>query len=206
MARFTGPKGKLVRRFGMNVFESPKYDRLLARRTNPPGQHGDKQMRKKQSDYALQLQEKQKVRHIYGLLEKQFRRTFDQAAKQKGVTGTNLLVLLERRLDNVVFRAGFAATRMQARQMVSHGHLLVNGRRVDIPSYKIKADDVVSAAQKKKSKQLIAGIIEDNPVVRSPEWLSVEKDQQRLTVTRLPMRDDVTKDINEQLIVELYSK
>ena len=206
MARYTGPKGKLVRSFGINVFESPKYDRLLLRRNKPPGQHGDKQMRKKQSDYAIQLQEKQKVRHIYGVLEKQFRKTFDLAAKQKGVTGDNLLVLLERRLDNAVFRAGFAATRMQARQMVNHGHLLVNGKRVDIPSYKIKPGDVISAAQKDKSKLMLTNIINDTPVVSYPEWLAVEKDQQRFSVSRMPIRDDVTRDINEQLIVELYSK
>ncbi len=206
MARYTGPKGKLVRSFGINVFESPKYDRLLLRRNKPPGQHGDKQMRKKQSDYAIQLQEKQKVRHIYGVLEKQFRKTFDLAAKQKGVTGDNLLVLLERRLDNAVFRAGFAATRMQARQMVNHGHLMVNGKRVDIPSYKIKPGDVISAAQKDKSKLMLTNIINDTPVVSYPEWLAVEKDQQRFSVSRMPIRDDVTRDINEQLIVELYSK
>ncbi|PIE73675.1 MAG: 30S ribosomal protein S4 [Deltaproteobacteria bacterium] len=206
MARYNGPKGKLARRFGMNVFEAPKYDRLLARRSKPPGQHGDKQFHKKQSDYSLQLQEKQKVRFMYGLQEKQFRRTFDLAAKQKGITGDNLLILLERRLDNVVFRAGFAHTRMQARQMVNHGHLLVNNRRVDIPSSRIKAGDIVSIADKSKSKKMAAGIIEDNPVFHYPEWLTVEKEKQSFTVTRLPLRDDVTKDINEHLIVEFYSK
>ncbi len=206
MARYTGPKGKLVRRFGMNVFESSKYNNLLVRRNKPPGQHGDKQGRKKQSDYALQLVEKQKVRHIYGLLEKQFRRAFDQASKQKGVTGENLLFLLERRLDNVVFRAGFAATRMQARQIVNHGHMLVNGKKVNIPSYKIKVGDVISVSGREKSKKMIAANIEDNPAAQHPEWLAVEKDQQTFTVNRMPVRDDISRDINEQLIVELYSK
>ncbi len=206
MARYTGPKGKLVRRFGMNVFESSKYNDLLARRNKLPGQHGDKQRRKKQSDYALQLVEKQKVRHIYGLLEKQFRLTFDQASKQKGVTGENLLFLLERRLDNVVFRAGFAATRMQARQIVNHGHMLVNGKKVNIPSYKIKVGDVISVSNREKSKKMITANIEDNPAVQHPEWLTVEKDQQTFTVNRMPVRDDISRDINEQLIVELYSK
>ncbi len=206
MARYTGPRGKLVRRFGMNVFEAPKYNDLLARRNKPPGQHGDKQQRKKPSDYAIQLEEKQKVRNIYGLLEKQFRRTFDLASKQKGVTGDNLLVLLERRLDNVVFRAGFAATRMQARQMVNHGHMLVNGKRVDIPSYKIEMGDVVTVAAKDKSKKMVVRNIEENPVAQYPDWLAVEKDQQTFSVSRMPTRDDITRDINEQLIVELYSK
>ncbi|PID76921.1 MAG: 30S ribosomal protein S4 [Deltaproteobacteria bacterium] len=206
MARYTGPKGKLVRRFGMNVFESPKYNNLLVRRNKPPGQHGDKQQRKKQSDYALQLVEKQKVRHVYGLLEKQFRRTFDQASRQKGVTGENLLVLLERRLDNVVFRAGFAATRMQARQIVNHGHMLVNGKKVNIPSYKIKPGDIITVSGREKSKKMIAANIEDNPAAQSPEWLAVDKNQQTFSVSRMPVRDDISKDLNEQLIVELYSK
>ncbi len=206
MARFTGPKGKLVRRFGANVFESPKYDRLLVERNKPPGQHGDKMIRRKKSDYALQLEEKQKLRHMYGLLEKQFHRTFDLAAKQKGVTGENLLVLLERRLDNVVFRAGFAYTRSQARQMVNHGHLQVNGARVDIPSYRIKPGDIVTVSEKEKSKKMVAAIIADNPVFNYPEWLAVEPEQLRFTISRMPQRDDVTRDINEQLIVELYSK
>ncbi len=206
MARYTGPKGKLVRRFGMNVFEASKYNELLVRRNKLPGQHGDKQQRRKQSDYALQLIEKQKVRHIYGLLEKQFRRTFDQASKQKGVTGENLLFLLERRLDNVVFRAGFAATRMQARQIVNHGHMLVNGKKVNIPSYKIKVGDVISVSGREKSRKMITANIEDNPAVQHPEWLTVEKDQQTFSVNRMPVRDDISRDINEQLIVELYSK
>ncbi|PIE72378.1 MAG: 30S ribosomal protein S4 [Deltaproteobacteria bacterium] len=206
MARYTGPKGKLVRRFGLNVFESPKYNNLLLRRNKPPGQHGDKQQRRKQSDYALQLIEKQKVRHIYGLLEKQFRRAFYQAARQKGVTGENLLILLESRIDNVVFRAGFAVTRMQARQMVNHGHIRVNGKKVDIPSYKVKAGDVITISSREKSKKLVSANIEENPVAQYPEWLAVEKDQQTFTVSRMPVRDDITRDINEQLIVELYSK
>ncbi len=206
MARYSGPKGKLVRRFGMNVFEAPKYNNLLMRRNKPPGQHGDKQQRKKQSDYAIQLEEKQKVRNIYGLLERQFRRTFDLASKQRGVTGENLLVLLERRLDNVVFRAGFAATRMQARQMVNHGHMAVNGKRVDIPSYKIKTGDIITVANKKRSKKLVINNIEENQAALSPEWLAVEKEKQSFTINRMPVRDDITRDINEQLIVELYSK
>ncbi|PIE56341.1 MAG: 30S ribosomal protein S4 [Desulfobulbus propionicus] len=206
MARYTGAKGKLVRRFGMNLFESPKYDRLLLRRSTPPGQHGDKQQRKKLSDYALQLQEKQKLRHSYGLLEKQFRRTFDLAAKQKGVTGDNLLILLERRLDNAVYRAGFAATRMQARQMVNHGHLLVNGHRADIPSYRIKAGDVITVKEKAKSKQLVTDNLVATQAFQHPGWLTVEGDQHRFSVSRLPLAEDVTAPINVQLIVELYSK
>ena len=137
MAKFTGPKGKLVRRFGVNIYVNPKYDRLLERRSHGPGQHGPSQIRRKVSEYGQQLIEKQKLRHTYCLLEKPFRRLFRKAQQMRGITGENLLVLLETRLDSLVFRAGFGCTIMQARQLVNHGHIKVNGTRVDIASYRV---------------------------------------------------------------------
>ncbi|MBN1957570.1 MAG: 30S ribosomal protein S4 [Desulfuromonadales bacterium] len=206
MAKFTGPKGKLVRRFGSNIFDSPKYDRLLERKNHPPGQHGDKQQRRKLSDYGLQLLEKQKLKSCYGLLEKQFRRTFDRASQQKGITGDNLLRLLETRLDNTVFRAGFGTTRMQARQLINHGHLQVNGRRVTIPSFQVKSGDVVSVRNTEKSRQLVAKNILSSPRFQQPNWVEVSSEKQQFAVQRLPARDEINVDINEQLIIELYSK
>ncbi|MDX2480278.1 MAG: 30S ribosomal protein S4 [Desulfuromusa sp.] len=206
MAKFTGPKGKLVRRFGSNIFENPKYDRLLARRSDPPGQHGPKQQRKKVSEYGLQLIEKQKLKSGYGLLEKQFRKTFERAAQQKGVTGSNLLILLETRLDNAVFRAGFGSTRIQARQLVNHGHLKVNGRRVDIPSYQVKTGDVVSVRDSDKSRTLLARTIEDSPRFHQSGWIAADPERQIFSIQHLPQREEIRSGVNEQLIIELYSK
>ncbi|MCW8859777.1 MAG: 30S ribosomal protein S4 [Deltaproteobacteria bacterium] len=206
MAKFTGPKGKLVRRFGSNIFETPKYDRLLAQKKHPPGQHGVKQQRKKISDYGLQLIEKQKLKNSYGLLEKQFRRTFEKASQQKGITGDNLLRLLETRLDNAVFRAGFGSTRMQARQLVNHGHLRVNGRRVDIPSYQVKVGDVVSVRDRDKSRTLVTRNIDSSPRYHQSSWVAIDQDNQTFHVQHLPQREDTRLEINEQLIIELYSK
>lgn len=206
MAKFTGPKGKLVRRFGSNIFENPKYDRLLARKEHPPGQHGNQKQRRKVSEYGLQLIEKQKLKNGYGLLEKQFRRTFEKASQKKGITGDNLLQLLETRLDNAVFRAGFGTTRMQARQLVNHGHLQVNGRRVDIPSYQLKVGDVISVKNAERSKNLVAKNIESSPRFHQSNWVAIEQDQQSFRVQRLPQRDDIRTEVNEQLIIELYSK
>ena len=206
MARFTGSKGKLVRRFGMNIFETPKYDRLLARRSNPPGQHGEKNQRRKISEYGLQLIEKQKLKNGYGLLEKQFRRTFERASQQKGVTGDNLLRLLETRLDNAVFRAGFGTSRMQARQLVNHGHLRVNGRRVDIPSYQLKTGDRISVSDRERSRELVARNIENSPGYLQVGWISVDKEAQAFSIQHLPARDEIRCEVNEQLVIELYSK
>lgn len=206
MAKFTGPKGKLVRRFGSNIFDNPKYDRLLERKNHPPGQHGDKQQRRKISDYGLQLIEKQKLKNCYGLLEKQFRRTFEKASQQKGVTGDNLLRLLETRLDNAVFRAGFGSTRMQARQLINHGHLQVNGRRVNIPSFQVKVGDKVRVKDTERSRQLVAKNILNSPRFQQPSWVEVDQAEQQFSIQRLPARDEIHLDINEQLIIELYSK
>ena len=206
MAKFTGPKGKLVRRFGVNIYGNPKYDRLLERRSHGPGQHGPNQARRKISDYGQQLLEKQKLRHTYGLLEKQFRRTFRKAQQMRGVTGDNLLCLLETRLDSIAFRAGFGCTLMQARQLVNHGHLQVNGRRVDIPSYRVRVGDVITVRDSAPSRGLATRYMGENPRFDSNEWLTVDREAMTVTLSRLPQRDEIQVAANEQMIVELYSK
>jgi small subunit ribosomal protein S4 len=206
MAKFTGPKGKLVRRFGVNIFGNPKYDRLLERRSHGPGQHGPNQTRRKISDYAHQLIEKQKLRYSYGLLEKQFRRLFRKAQQMRGVTGENLLVLLETRLDSLVFRAGFGCTLMQARQLVNHGHVSINGRRVDIASYRVKTGDVITVRNNTASKALATRYLTENPRFSGAEWLTLDKQRLTVTVDRMPQRDEIQSVANEQLIVELYSQ
>jgi small subunit ribosomal protein S4 len=206
MAKFTGPKGKLVRRFGVNIFGNPKYDRLLERRSHGPGQHGPSSVRRKVSDYAQQLIEKQKLRNSYGLLEKQFRRVFRKAQQMRGVTGDNLLLLLETRLDTLAFRAGFGCTLMQARQLVNHGHLQVNGRRVDIASYRVKTGDVITIRDSEASRTLVTRYLMENPRFSGAEWLTVDQQALKVTVNRMPQRDEIHGTANEQLIVELYSK
>ena len=206
MAKYTGPKGKLVRRFGSNIIESQKMQQLLARRSQPPGQHGQNQQRRKVSEYGLQLLEKQKLRNSYGLLEKQFHRTFERARNQQGVTGDNLLILLESRLDNVVFRAGFSTTRMQARQLVNHGHLLVNGQRVDIPSFQVRAGDLVGVKKTLGSRQLLARCQDQARSFGQSSWLKIDREELSIRVQRLPQREDIRLEVNEKLIVELYSK
>jgi len=206
MAKFTGPKGKLVRRFGVNIYGNPKYDRLLERRSHGPGQHGPSSVRRKVSDYAQQLIEKQKLRNTYGLLEKQFRRVFRKAQQMRGVTGDNLLVLLETRLDTLAFRAGFGCTLMQARQLVNHGHVQVNGRRVDIASYRVKTGDVITIRDSEASRSLVTRYLMENPRFSGAEWLTVDQQTLKVTVNRMPQRDEIHGTANEQLIVELYSK
>lgn len=206
MAKFTGPKGKLVRRFGVNIFNNPKYDRLLERRSHGPGQHGPSSVRRKVSDYAQQLVEKQKLRNSYGLLEKQFRRTFRKAQQMRGVTGNNLMVLLESRLDTIAFRAGLGCTLMQARQLVNHGHLNVNGRRVDIASYRVKASDTITVRETVGSKTLATRYLIENPRFAGAEWLTVDQQELSVKVNRLPQRDEIQGTANEQLVIELYSK
>jgi small subunit ribosomal protein S4 len=176
----------------------------IERRPYPPGQHG--QTRKKFTDYGIQLREKQKVKRIYGLLERQFRLVYQHAARQKGVTGDNLLLALERRLDNVVYRLGFAATHSEARQLVRHGHFRVNGRKVTIPSYVIRAGDAVSLKDRSRKNQHIVDNLAAVDRRGAVQWLELNKDEFRGTVKALPTREDVTMPIQEQLIVELYSK
>ena len=203
MARYTGPKDKVARRYGVPLFGPTKY---LERKNYPPGQHGPKGSRRKTSEYSLALAEKQKLRYQYGLLERQFRLTFETASNTRGVTGEILLQLLERRLDNVVYRLGFANSRNAARQMVSHGHVQVNGRKVDVSSFSCKPGDVVTVKEKPASRRLATKNLELTQIAPVPDWLTVNKDAFTGTVTRIPTREEIAPIVNEQLIVELYSK
>jgi small subunit ribosomal protein S4 len=175
------------------------------RRSYPPGEHGERRGRKT-SDYGIQLREKQKIKRIYGLSEKQFHLFFERSERRKGITGTNLLVSLERRLDNVVFRLGFASSRAQARQLVQHSHFLVNGKKVNIPSFEVKVGDCVEVRERSRSMQLIQDSMD--AVVRRgvPQWLDLEKENLKGMVKNLPVREDLTMPMQEQLVVELYSK
>ena len=202
MARYTGPKNKLSRREGYNLFGSTS--RSLERRLNvPPGSQGQKRRRTKVSEYGTQLREKQKVKRMYGMLERQFRRFFDLAGRQKGVTGEVLLQLLERRLDNVVYRLGFARTRPMARQIVGHGHVLVNGRKVDIGSYLVRPGDVISLAERSYQVPGIQEAMADRAGT-IPAWLV--RDDRAGRVLRLPERSEMEPGISEQLIAEFYSR
>ena len=206
MAKYTGPKGKIVRRFGVNIYGNPKYDQLLQRRSHGPGQHGASRSPSRLSDFALQLIEKQKLRYTYGLLEKQFRRLFRRAERMFGVTGDNLLVLLETRLDTLVFRAGFGRTLMQSRQLVNHGHIKVNGHRVDIASYQVKVSDGITVRQNEGSQAMVSRYILESPRFSNPDWFSVDRSTLTVMVNRLPQRVDIESTVNEKLIVEYYSK
>ena len=203
MARYTGPRGKICRRLEMAVFESPKF--ASPRKNYAPGQHGQSR-RKKISNYGVQLREKQRAKYLYGLLEKQFRICFKKAQAKQGPTGHNLLKILESRLDNSVFRLGFAPTRSAARQLVSHKHFLVNNRVVNIPSYSLKPGDIVKVRDKSKSIELIhesmRKIQGDNPM----PWMTLDKAKLVGTYDSIPERSEIPELINEQLIVELYSK
>jgi len=208
LARYTDSVCRLCRRENLKLFlkgERCYTDKCaIERRNYPPGQHG--QGRPKFSEYSIQLREKQKVKRMYGLMENQFRRTFAQAARTKGITGETLLVLLERRLDNVAYRLGFASSRAEARTLVRHGHLLVNGKKVNIPSYIVRAGDVVSV--KESSRQMTRVLTAMEGVQRRgvPEWAELDRDNCSGKIRLLPTRSDVTMPINEKLIVELYSK
>jgi small subunit ribosomal protein S4 len=201
MARYTGPRTKRSRRARQLLDENKaKY---FDRRPYPPGQHGRGRIR--ESQYQIQLREKQKLRFMYGVLEKQFRKYYKNAAKKSGITGTNLLVILETRLDNVVYRAALANTRPQARQLVNHGHFLVNGKKVDIPSYEVRAGDVVTVRERSKDILPIQHAI-DTVGRQVPEWITVNTGERSITIDAMPSREMIDTDIKEQLIVELYSK
>jgi len=202
MARYTGPTTRISRRFGQYIVGSPK---VLERRNFPPGQHGPKS-RRKLSEYAVGLAEKQKLRYIYGLLERQFRRTFAIAKKERGVTGERFLQLLETRLDSVVYLLGFAKSRAAARQLVNHGHVRVNGHKVDIASYTVLQGDEVEMKAVNSSRQLATRAIEENRARVVPAWLTRNDEALKGTVPRLPTRDEMEPSINEQLIVEYYSR
>jgi small subunit ribosomal protein S4 len=205
MARYTGPKVRVSRRLGTNIFENEKGRKALERKPFPPGQHGRTRRRNAGSEYLAQLQEKQKAKYIYGVLERQFRRTYEEANRLQGPTGENLLRLLEQRLDNVVFRAGWASTRPQSRQFVNHGLILVNGKRVDIASYRVRKGEVVSLSPKAKAMIVIQHNIDtiDRRVVG---WLETGDGGAQVTVRELPQREHIDVPVRESLIVELYSK
>lgn len=199
MSRYTGPSWKKARRLGFSISETGKE---LNKRPYAPGQHG--QGRKKISEYGLQLHEKQKVRFMYGLTEKQLRRAFDKAGKMKGVHGTNFMLLLESRLDNLVYRAGFAGTRRQARQVVNHSHVLVNGKKVNIPSYIVKPGDVISFREKSNNLKIVTESLEAK--VSKPDFIKVDDTKRTATFERMPEMNEINQEIKPQLIVEFYSR
>lgn len=203
MARDTGPTDRISRRFGVALFGPSK---ALERRPYPPGQHGARGARRKKSDYAVALGEKQKLRLQYGLLEKQFRRYFAEAQRRRGITGDILVQLLETRLDNVCYRLGFGNTRRAARQLVGHGHIRVNGRRVDVPSFNVKPGDVVSVCDSTRSQQLALRSVDLATVRPVMDWLSLDKDKLTGTVNRLPEAEEIDTMVNVRLVVELYSR
>ncbi|MDP9419926.1 MAG: 30S ribosomal protein S4 [Actinomycetota bacterium] len=209
MARYTGPVCRLCRREKMKLFlKGAKCDTMkcpIERRPYPPGDHGRTQLRRKDSEYLVQLREKQKARRIYGLMEKQFRNLYQEANRQKGVTGENLLRMLELRLDNVVFRAGWGASRSQARQLVRHGHVKVNGKRVTVPSYTLRKGDVVELGDRAKAMIVIRHNL-DTIDRQLPPWLEGAPQAPSVTVRDLPLRAHIDVPVREQLIVELYSK
>lgn len=200
MSRYTGPQWKISRRLGFSILENGKE---LNRRAYAPGQHGQK--RKKQTEYGLQLAEKQKVRHMYGVNEKQFHNTFNQAGKMEGIHGYNFLCLLERRLDNVVYRMGLASSRKEARQLVGHGHFLLNGHKADIASMTVKPGDVITVKERSKSSAKFKALVEANTKV-APKWLETNLEEMSAKVVALPAREDIDLEIAEHLIIELYSK
>ena len=205
MAKTNQPRGKLVRKFGENIFGNPKFDKLLNRKPYGPGQHAQSR-RGKISNYGTQLQEKQKIKFMYGLLEKQFKLTFKKADKMKGETGTNMLQLLESRLDNVVHRLGVAISRTAARQLVSHKHILLNGKCVNIPSLIVKSGDIVSVRDKSKKMDCIIESMKHIKGDIELAWLSLDKAKMSGTFISIPEREDMKLTVNEQLVVELYSK
>jgi len=202
MARYTGPRVRISRRFGVPIFGPSKY---LERRNYGPGMHGPKS-RRKHTEYGLALMEKQKLRYYYGLLERQFRGVYEKALKRRGITGEQMLQILETRLDNVVYHLGFANTRPAARQLVSHGHVRVNGRKVNIPSYALKVNDIIEVKGSNVSRQLAAKNLESATSRAVPDWLSLNKEALRGVVMRVPSRDEIQPIANEQAVVEFYSR
>jgi small subunit ribosomal protein S4 len=205
MSRYTGPKAKVSRRLGTNIWGTQGENKAMEKRPYPPGEHGRTRRRGNASEYLMQLQEKQKARFSYGLTERQFRNLYKEASRREGVTGENMLRYLELRLDNVVYRAGWAATRPQARQFVNHGHVTVNGKRVDIPSYRVRKGDVIEL--KEKSRGMIT--VQWNLDVLSrtpPPWIEAGDGGLQVTIRELPLREHIDVPVREALIVELYSK
>src|SRR5438445_9682905 len=202
MARYTGPRVRISRRFGVPIFGPSKY---LERRNYGPGVHGPKS-RRKHTDYGLGLIEKQKLKYFYGLMERQFRGVYEKALRRRGVTGEQMLQILETRLDNVVFHLGFGTTRASARQLVGHGHVQVNGRKVDISSYALRVNDVITVKNHTVSRQLATKNLEGSTSRAVPDWLSLTKDEFKGVVMRIPTRDEIQPIANEQAVVEFYSR
>lgn len=202
MARYKGPRVRISRRFGIPMFGPTKY---LERRNYPPGVHGPKS-RRKLTDYGMGLVEKQKLRYYYGLLERQFRGVYEKALRRRGVTGEHMLQILETRLDNVVFHLGFGTTRAAARQMVAHGHVQVNGRKVSIPSYALKVNDAITVKNTTVSRQMATKAMELSTSRAVPDWLSLNKEEFKGVVMRIPTRDEINPIANEQAVVEFYSR
>jgi small subunit ribosomal protein S4 len=201
MARYTGPKSKIARKFGEPIFGD---DKSFEKKKYPPGQHGNNRRRGKKSEYAIQLMEKQKAKYTYGILERQFRNMFEKATRSKGITGEVLLQMCEKRLDNVVFRLGLSPSRRGARQLVSHKHITVNGEIVNIPSYQVKVNDVVGVREKSKSLSVLEESLSNSSAVY--EWLTWNSEKKEGTFVSVPERTQIPENINEQFIVELYSK
>jgi small subunit ribosomal protein S4 len=202
MARYTGPRVRISRRFGIPIFGPTKY---LERRNYGPGVHGPKS-RRKTTDYGLGLLEKQKLRYYYGLMERQFRGVYEKALRRRGVTGEQMLQILETRLDNVVYHLGFANTRAAARQMVSHGHMKVNGRKVGIPSYALRVNDTIEVRDNSRARQMATKNLESATSRAVPDWLSLTRDAFKGVVMRIPTRDEIQPIANEQAVVEFYSR
>ena len=202
MARYTGPRLRISRRFGIPIFGASKY---LERKNYPPGVHGPKS-RRKHTDYGLGLIEKQKLRFFYGLMEKQFRGVYERARQRRGVTGVTMLQILETRLDNVIYQLGFGSTRAQARPLVTHGHVIVNGRKVAIPSFALKVSDVIEVRDKSVSRQIATKAMESSTSRAVPDWVSLNKEAFKGTVLRVPSREEIQPIANEQAIVEFYSR
>jgi small subunit ribosomal protein S4 len=203
MARYTGPRVRISRRFGIPIFGPTKY---LERRNYGPGVHGPKSGRRKTTDYGLGLLEKQKLRYYYGLMERQFRGVYEKALRRRGVTGEQMLQILETRLDNVVYHLGFATTRAAARQFVNHGHIKVNGRKASIPSYGLKVNDVIEVKDHPRSRQTATKNLESSTSRAVPDWLSLTKDAFKGVVMRIPTQDEIHPIANVQSVVEFYSR
>src|SRR6185295_8478940 len=202
MARYTGPRVRISRRFGIPMFGPTKY---LERRNYPPGMHGPKS-RRKTTDYGLGLSEKQKLRYYYGLMERQFRGVYEKALKRRGVTGEQMLQILETRLDNVAYHLGFANSRAAARQLVAHGHVKVNGRKVNIPSYALKVNDAIEIKNSNAGRKLATQNLETSTSRAVPDWLTLDKEALKGVVMRIPTRDEIQPIANEQAVVEFYSR
>ncbi len=205
MSRYTGPKARHCRRLGLNIYGSEKYDKILAKRNFAPGMHGNKMFSQK-SEYGKQLMEKQKARLMYGVTERQFQTYYKKAEAGAGITGEELIRLLERRIDNVLFRAGFAITRMQARQMVSHGLMMLNGKKIKTPSIQIKVGDKITVRTKSAGSPLFDKVKTGNEKFRAPKWLTADNSKLSVEVLNLPEKDDLENSIESNLIVEYYSK